>query len=59
MAMDMDATTEKQLEAVFSMVHTLTVTMKQRGKHASTTIEDLFSTWSMPKGYQQNKFRAA
>jgi hypothetical protein len=38
------ATTEELLEAVFPAVCTATVTTQRRCKHASTTIEEPFST---------------
>jgi hypothetical protein len=51
-------TTEELLEAVFSVVRAVTIAMQQRGKHVSSTTEELFSMWPMPQGYQWYKFRA-
>jgi hypothetical protein len=48
MATNQHTTTEELLEVVFSVVCTVTIAIQQQGKHASTTIEELFSTWSMP-----------
>jgi hypothetical protein len=56
-ATNQHATTEELLEAVFSVVHAATVATQQRGKHASTT-EERFPTWSVPKGYEWDTFRA-
>jgi hypothetical protein len=54
----MHATIEELSEVVFSVVRATTVAMQRHDKHAFTTMEELFSMWSMPKGYQWNKFRA-
>jgi hypothetical protein len=60
MATNHHETTEKLLEAVFSVVHTATIARQWHGKHVSaamiqhSTIEELlemvFSAWSMTRG---------
>jgi hypothetical protein len=52
MATKQHATTEELLEKVFSAFRAATVATQRRSKQAATTIEELFSTCSVPKGYQ-------
>jgi hypothetical protein len=39
----------------FYVVRAATVAMQRLGKHASSTIERLFSAWSVPMGYKKDK----
>jgi hypothetical protein len=52
------ATIEELSEVVFSVVCATTIATQRHEKHASTTMKELFSMWSMSKGYQWDKFRA-
>jgi hypothetical protein len=67
-AMNQHATTQESLGAVYSVFLTAAVAMQWHSTHISaamnqhSTIEELlatvFSAWSMPSGYQWDKFRA-
>jgi hypothetical protein len=44
--------------AVFSLgVSAATVAMQRSGKHASSTTEDVFSAWSLPRSYLKDNRR--
>jgi hypothetical protein len=60
--MNKHAKTEELLEAVFSMVCAMVITMQRCNNHVSVaTMEELleavFAAWSMPSGYERDKFR--
>jgi hypothetical protein len=65
--MNLHAKTEELLEAVFSVVSAVAITMQRCGNHVSVvtkpdaTMEQLlkavFSAWSMPCGYEWDKFQ--
>jgi hypothetical protein len=62
MTMNQHAKTEELLEAVFSVVCAMVITMQRCNNHVSAaTMEELleavFAAWSMPSGYEWDKFR--
>jgi hypothetical protein len=43
-------------DGVFYVARAATVPMQRHGKHGSTTIEGLFSAWSVPRSYLEGNW---